>query len=106
MARQPKWRFFRDDGTEIDPDLIAKPSLCVSCRKDDDPDEEIPCTLARADQQGEEEFECFAFEPKACGSGAGQLEGTSRAHGWSRHPSLWRRHIQPAGRSAAQPLYR
>ena len=53
--------FFRDDGTEINPDLIAKPSLGVSCRKDDDPNEEIPCTLTRANQQGEEEFECFAF---------------------------------------------
>ena len=65
MTEQPKSGFFRDDGTEINPDLIAKPSLCVSCRKDDDPNEEILCTLIRADQQGEEEFECFAFEPKA-----------------------------------------
>jgi hypothetical protein len=53
------------NGTEINPDLIAKLSLCVSCRKAGDPNEEIPCTLTRADQQGEEEFECFAFEPKS-----------------------------------------
>ena len=65
MMEQPKWGFFRDDGTETNPDLIAKPSLCVSCRKDDDPNEEVPCTLTRADQQGEEEFRCFAFEPKS-----------------------------------------
>jgi len=65
MTAQPKWGFFRDDGTEINSHLIAKPSLCVSCRKDDDPNEEILCTLTRADQQGEKEFECFAFEPKA-----------------------------------------
>lgn len=65
MMEQPKWGFFRDDGTEINPGLIAKPSLCVSCRKYDDPNEEIPCTLTRADQQGEEEFRCFAFEPKS-----------------------------------------
>lgn len=65
MREQPKSGFFRDDGTEINPDLIAKPSLCVSCRKDDDPNEEIFCTLTRADQQGEEEFMCFAFEPKS-----------------------------------------
>jgi hypothetical protein len=63
MREQPKWGFFRDDGTQINPDLIAKASLCVSCRKDDDPDEEIACTLTRADQQGEAEFECFGFEP-------------------------------------------
>ncbi|HXZ43759.1 MAG TPA: hypothetical protein VEH53_02945 [archaeon] len=64
MNEQVKTGFFRDDGSEINPDLIAKPSLCVSCRKDDDPDEEILCTLTRADQQGEAEFECFAFDPK------------------------------------------
>ena len=57
-------RFFRDDGTEIKPDLIAKPSLCVSCRKDRDPNEEILCTLTRTDQQGEDPFECFAHEPR------------------------------------------
>lgn len=64
MTERPTSGFFRDDGTEINPDLIAKPSLCVSCRKDDDPNEEILCTLMRADQQGKEVFECFAFQPK------------------------------------------
>ena len=64
MTERPSFGFFRDDGTKINPDLIAKPSLCVSCPKDQDPNEEIPCTLTRADQQGEQEFECFAFEPK------------------------------------------
>lgn len=61
---KPSFAFFDDDGTEINPDLIAKPGLCVSCQKDQDPNEEILCTLTRADQQGEEAFECFAFEPK------------------------------------------
>jgi len=56
--------FFNDDGTDINPDLIAKPDLCVSCKKDDDPGEEILCTLTRADQIGEEPFRCEAFEPK------------------------------------------
>ncbi len=64
MTEQPKSGLFRDDGTEINPDLTAKPSLCVSCRKDDNLNEEIMCALTRADQQGAEEFECFAFEPK------------------------------------------
>jgi hypothetical protein len=64
MTERPSFGFFRDDGTEIELNLIAKPSLCVSCRKDQDPNEEIPCTLTRADQQGEETFECFAFERK------------------------------------------
>jgi hypothetical protein len=61
--------FFRDDGTEINPALIVKPSLCVPCRKDDDPAEEILCILNRAGQQDEKEFKCFAFEPKAPISG-------------------------------------
>ena len=50
--------YFRDDGR----DLIPKPSLCVACRKQDDPDEEILCTLTRLDQRDEEEFICFAYE--------------------------------------------
>jgi hypothetical protein len=37
--------FFRDDGTEINPELVPKPGLCVLCRKDDNPNEEIPCSL-------------------------------------------------------------
>ncbi|MFA6714826.1 MAG: hypothetical protein WC082_07610 [Victivallales bacterium] len=56
--------FFMDDGTEINPDLIVKPGLCVSCKKDDDPNEEILCLLTRADQQNEKEFRCDAYEPK------------------------------------------
>jgi len=30
-------KFYDDDGTEIIPDLVPKPSLCLSCVKDDDP---------------------------------------------------------------------
>lgn len=29
-----------------------------------DPSEEVLCDLTSADRQDEEEFECFAFEPK------------------------------------------
>jgi len=58
--------FYDDDGTEFNPDLIPKPSLCTSCRKDDDPKEEILCALNRMDQQNEEgEFVCDAYEQKA-----------------------------------------
>lgn len=56
--------FFNDDGSEINPDLIVKPSLCVSCRKDDDPSEEVLCVLNRADQQEEDEFCCYGYEAK------------------------------------------
>jgi hypothetical protein len=56
--------FFKDNGTEIDSDLVPKPSLCASCKKDDEPSEYIPCILTRADQQDEIEFHCFAYVPK------------------------------------------
>ena len=54
-------RFYDDDGTEINPDLIAKPSLCTSCAKDGDSSEEPLCALNRLDQQDEEEFRCDAY---------------------------------------------
>lgn len=59
-------RYFDDDGTELNPDFVPKPALCVSCAKDNNPDEEetILCNLTRLDQQDEPEFKCFAYEPK------------------------------------------
>ena len=56
--------FYLDDGTKVNPNLIPKPSLCISCNKDDDPSEEILCTLNRIDQRNDAEFKCFSFEPK------------------------------------------
>ncbi len=56
-------RFIRDDGSEINPELVPKPSLCVTCKKDSNPNEEILCTLTRADQEGEVKFICHAYEP-------------------------------------------
>ena len=56
---------YDDDGNKINPDLIPKPALCVSCKKDDEPgEEEILCALNRFDQQGEEDFKCGAYVPK------------------------------------------
>ena len=56
--------YFDDDGNEINPDLISKPDLCITCKKDNSPGkEEILCNLTRADQQGEEDFICEAYEP-------------------------------------------
>lgn len=58
-------KFYDDDGMEINPDLIPKPDLCITCRKDEQVGkEEILCNLTRADQQGEDEFICDAYEPK------------------------------------------
>ena len=57
--------YFDDDGNEINPDLIPKPGLCITCKKDNiSGKEEMLCTLTRADQQGDEEFHCEAYEPK------------------------------------------
>ena len=57
-------KFYDDDGTEVIPDLIPKPSLCISCKKDEMPSEDILCNLNRMDQQGEDEFICGAYESK------------------------------------------
>ncbi len=54
--------YFDDDGNELHPDLIPKPQLCLSCRKNNDTGEEVLCNLNRFDQQDETEFKCFAYE--------------------------------------------
>jgi hypothetical protein len=61
----PSGQFMRDDGSEVNPDLVSKPALCVACKKDGMREEEVLCTLTRIDQQGEGVFECDAFEPRA-----------------------------------------
>jgi hypothetical protein len=53
--------FFDDDGYEIYIDLIKKPSLCLTCINDDNPDEELLCNMTRLDQKNDEEFKCFAY---------------------------------------------
>lgn len=63
MEEKP-FGFFNDDGSEINPDLVPKPSLCLTCKEDDNPSEYVLCTLTRADQQDEEGFRCDAYEPK------------------------------------------
>jgi hypothetical protein len=58
-------KYFDDDSTEINPDLIPKPGLCITCKRDKmSGEEEILCNLTRADQQGQVEFHCDAYEPK------------------------------------------
>ena len=58
--------YFDDDGTELNPDLIPKPYLCVGCRQDESEDQEehILCDLTRLDRRDEKEFVCHAFIPK------------------------------------------
>ena len=57
-------KFYNDDGTEVNPDLLPKPSLCISCKKDGLPDEETLCSLTCMTQQGDDEFVCEAYESK------------------------------------------
>ncbi len=57
--------YFNDDGTELNSDLVPKPGLCLTCKKDNESGkEEILCTLNRNDQRDEKKFECDAYEPK------------------------------------------
>lgn len=56
--------FFNDDGTPVNPNLISKPSLCVTCKHDGDPKEETLCILNRMGQQNEADFKCEAYEQK------------------------------------------
>lgn len=53
--------YFHDDGTELFPNLIPKPQLCLSCKNDEDPNQEILCNLTRLDQHNDDEFKCFAY---------------------------------------------
>ncbi|MCP4612925.1 MAG: hypothetical protein GY845_29890 [Planctomycetes bacterium] len=56
---------FDDEETEINPNLISKPDLCITCKKNGlSGEEEILCNLTRADQQGQDEFVCDAYEAK------------------------------------------
>lgn len=54
--------FFDDDGYEINSELIKKPSLCLTCIHDDDPNEELLCNMNRFDQKDEKEFKCFKYK--------------------------------------------
>jgi hypothetical protein len=52
---------FNDDGTKVDRTLIKKPSLCIICALNNDPNEEILCDMTRHDQRNSDDFQCFAF---------------------------------------------
>lgn len=62
LQQNEMWEYMNETGMK--PDFMAKPSLCASCAKDDDPNEEMLCNMNRLDQQGEKDFKCFAYEPK------------------------------------------
>lgn len=57
--------YYNDDGTELNDDLVPKPGLCLTCKKDNaGGKEEILCVLTRNDQKDDGDFECGAYEPK------------------------------------------
>ena len=58
--------YYDDDGSELNPNLMAKPALCVVCANNDVEDEmeRVRCNLTRLDQQGSEAFVCHAYTPK------------------------------------------
>ncbi len=57
--------FFDDNGVKINPELIKKPSLCLICMNDGNPDEEILCQMTRYDQRNDQEFICYAFKKRS-----------------------------------------
>ena len=58
-------KYFDDDGTEINPNLVSKPDLCITCKKNAlSGEEEILCNLTRTDKQGQDEFACDLYESK------------------------------------------
>jgi hypothetical protein len=54
--------YFDHDGNQLNPELIPKPGLCLTCKKDSDPNEEILCNLNRLDQRNQDKFVCYAYE--------------------------------------------
>jgi len=59
--------YFSDDGTEVDTMTVPLPSLCLSCLKNNNATEEVPCVINRMDQMKEtkngEMFLCISYEP-------------------------------------------
>ncbi|MDP4226831.1 MAG: hypothetical protein Q8910_10680 [Bacteroidota bacterium] len=53
--------FFDDDGFEINTELIKKPSLCLTCANNCNPNEDLLCNMTRYDQKDSNEFKCFAY---------------------------------------------
>ena len=56
--------YYDDDGNKLNPNLFPLPQLCLSCKKKDDPNEEILCNLTRLAQIGAIEFICHAYKRK------------------------------------------
>jgi hypothetical protein len=55
---------FTDEGYEIDPNTIKKPSLCLTCVRDNSHDweDDVLCNLNRYDQRNSRKFKCGSYE--------------------------------------------
>jgi hypothetical protein len=51
-----------NDDPPLPEELVVKPALCLSCKKDNDPNEEELCMLTRLDSEDGGEFICGAYE--------------------------------------------
>ncbi len=54
--------FYDDEGNKVNFNLIRKPALCVGCKKNNNPNEELLSNMTRFDQRNKPEFVCYAFE--------------------------------------------
>jgi hypothetical protein len=54
--------FYDDEVNEHNPNLYPLPNLCMSCKRKDDPNEEIICSFTRMDRPEDTEFICFAYK--------------------------------------------
>jgi hypothetical protein len=52
----------KEDRNPLGEELIVKPALCLTCKKDNDPQEEELCILTRLDNNAGEEFVCGAYQ--------------------------------------------
>jgi hypothetical protein len=55
---------FDDDGYAIDPKTIKKPSLCLTCKRENSKnwEDDVLCNLSRNDKRNSKKFICGAYE--------------------------------------------
>ena len=64
MFNDKEERYFKNNGTEFNPDLIPTSNIYSTCIKNDDPHYHTVCNLTRADQE-EVIFICFDYVPNS-----------------------------------------